>query len=219
MTGGRAREARESLLRRGYAVLSDVSTEDYRRLAAELGHVVHEEMIQLREGAHAYVAKAGAVPFHTDQAQVEIVAWRCNRQDDHDGASLLLDSQVVLARLPTPTLDALQRTSLACPPVAGGPPSFAVPVLRSVPGRELFFCTPWLEAVGAGTEEEEAVRTLGRMIRAMGATSSVRVRLAPGDVLLVDNQRVMHGRNALSQGSPRQLHRLWVVTHETALSE
>lgn len=43
------------------------------------------------------------------------------------------------------------------------------------------------------------------------AAASVRIRLAPGDLLILDNHRVLHGRTAFAAGSPRLLKRVRVI--------
>lgn len=200
---------------RGYAVVrGPLAREDFLALAAQFGEVVAEEKIALRPGAHAYVAKPGRVPFHTDQPQVEVVAWHCVRQDSHDGASLLVDGLAAVERLSEASRAVLRRTRLACPPVAGGPPRASVPVLRRDGERELLFCSPWLDAVGGGADEAHALRELWAQVVREAREGPVRVELAPGDALFVDNQRMLHGRDAIGDASERELHRLWVIRPE-----
>jgi hypothetical protein len=50
----------------GVALVPGLSPEAYEELARSLGEIVGRERIALRPGAHAYVAKPGRVPFHTD---------------------------------------------------------------------------------------------------------------------------------------------------------
>jgi Taurine catabolism dioxygenase TauD, TfdA family len=40
--------------------------------------------------------------------------------------------------------------------------------------------------------------------------SAAEVRLSPGDLLVVDDRRVLHGRRAIVPSSARRLRRLWV---------
>lgn len=215
-----AREVAERVREHGYVHVREVlDLPAFRRLAADLGHIVAEEVIELRDGGHAYVAKPGPVPLHTDQAQVEIIGWLCRRQDELDGASVLLDSRSFLDAMDEASLRLLRRVRLACPPVAGGPPSMAVPVLRATGRRDLFFCSPWLDPVGGEAEDRAVLRQLWSAIQAAAASSAIRVRLAPGEALFIDNQRVMHGRDALPSNSHRRLHRAWVITRETAALE
>lgn len=215
-----ARDVAASIREHGYAhVPGALDLRGFRNVASDMGHIVAEEIIELRESAHAYVAKPGPVPFHTDQAQVEIIGWLCRHQDEVDGSSLLLDSRTFLGAMDEANLELLRRVRLACPPVTGGPPSTAVPVLRASATRDLFFCSPWLDPVGGEAADREVLSHLWSAIVAAAAASTIRIRLAPGEALFIDNQRVMHGRAALPWNSRRQLHRVWVITRETAALE
>jgi hypothetical protein len=214
-------EAIDATIRqRGYVhVRGPLDLAAYRRIADALGVVVAEEVIALRPGAHAYVAKSGPVPLHTDQPQVEIASWLCIQQDEQDGASLLFDARPTIEALTADQRALLRRVYLSCPPVAGGPPRLRFPVLR--PGRDsdLLFCSPWLQSADQIVEHQAALDELRNILSAAAKEQSIDVHLAPGDALFIDNQRVLHGRRAIAEASRRQLHRLWIIRHETAASE
>lgn len=197
----------------GIAVVrGPIDEPEYRRLAGELGAIVGEEVIALRDGAHAYVAKPGAVPPHTDHPDVAIVAWWCEEQDETDGASHLLDARPIIESLSERERAMLRQVELWCPPLAGGPPTLRFPVLRPAPSGDAIFCSPWLRSTDPIPLLEDAIeRFRGRLIDA-AKDGTQRTRLAAGDALFVDNRRVLHGRDAISDASRRRLRRLWVGT-------
>lgn len=213
----------DELTQRGFALASELgSMVEFRALAANAGVVVAEEPIQLREAAHAYVARPGPVPLHTDHPQVEIAAWFCVEQDKTDGATLLLDASPVLASYTADDRALLKTVKVVCPLVAGGPPRQRFPVLRPSPSganRELLFCSPWLDAADSIAGHQEALTDLRSRLGRRAASDLAEVRLQPGQALFVDNQRVLHGRRRIGKGSHRHLHRLWLITHETAALE
>ncbi|MEQ1735230.1 MAG: TauD/TfdA family dioxygenase, partial [Rhodoglobus sp.] len=47
-------------------------------------------------------------------------------------------------------------------------------------------------------------------LSASAKVNAFEVRMKLGDILLVDNRRVLHGRRAIAEGSPRRLHRIWI---------
>jgi alpha-ketoglutarate-dependent taurine dioxygenase len=51
---------------------------------------------------------------------------------------------------------------------------------------------------------------------AQSLSNSIRVRLAPGQSLFIDNQRMLHGRDALATTSMRWLTRWWIKAHPIA---
>lgn len=185
--------------------------EAYLRALGRLGRVVQTEEVRLRPGAHAYVAKPGAVPLHTDHPDVDLIAWLCEAQDEIDGASRLLDMSPILANLDPTVRATLQRTELRCPPLSNGPPSESRWVLEQRGERVRFFLPPWIALVdGEDGASREAVDAVVRAVRTASSNGVMAVRLQPGQALVVDNGRVLHGRSAIAESSPRRLFRGWV---------
>jgi len=196
---------------RGFAhVPGPIDVDAYRRLAVALGRIVGEESIALRPGAHAYVAKPGPVPLHTDHPEVDLVAWRCEEQDDVDGASLLFDARALVEGLSEGQRELLRQVELVCPPLSGGPPTLRFPVLRPDRTGDAIFCSPWLKSANAIPEHEDGLEYFRGRLSAEAKRSSVNVLLALGDALFVDNHRVLHGRRAIADASRRRRHRLWI---------
>lgn len=183
---------------------------EYRSVVAQLGDIVGEEVIALRPGAHAYVAKPGPVPLHTDHPEAAFVCWFCEQQDEQDGASLLLDSRPIVEALPSDLCEALHSVDLWCPPLCGGPPTLRYPVLWRRDGKERVFCSPWLRAASQLQVHQEALDEFRARVSNAARRGTVEVRLSPGDLLVVDNSRVLHGRRAIMPESARRLRRLWV---------
>lgn len=191
-------------------VPGSLTASSYRALAEELGRVIHEEQIALRPGAHAYVARPGRVPLHTDHPDVDIIGWYCEEQDAVDGASLLLDAQPVVDGLSAAELETLRGIEVACPPLAGGPPTESRPVLCRRGDRDEVFCSPWLHPVVRTPAHDAAVDTFRARVSARAREAVRELQLRPGDALFIDNHRVLHGRRAIAAGSRRSLRRVWI---------
>lgn len=205
-----AEYVRAELHRNGFARVHRLSLSTYAELAGELGKVVGQERIALRPGAHAYVAKPGRVPFHTDHPDVDVITWYCEEQDADDGASLLVDLTPILQTMEPGLRTLLQRVELECPPLAGGPPAERRPVIRPRGERFDVFCSPWLRSAWPVAEHERAIENFRQLVSAHAKADVIRIRLEVGDALLVDNRRVLHGRDAIAAGSRRTLHRMWI---------
>lgn len=205
-------EITEGLRERGFVHLTDTSDRSRLRfLADSVGNVVSEERIALRPGAHAYVAKPGPVPLHTDHPEVDLIAWLCEEQDPEDGASLLLDSRPVIEKLRAEERHLLHEVELWCPPLSGGPPTMRWPVLRATPRGHAVFCSPWLRSANAIASHEAVLERFRKSLSAALRETAISIRLAPGEAIFVDNRRMLHGRRAIAEGSRRSLHRLWIV--------
>ncbi len=67
-----AAQVETGLARDGFAHLAGpLDPLTYQRLAEGLGEIVGRERVALRPEAHAYLAKPGPVPLHTDQPQIK----------------------------------------------------------------------------------------------------------------------------------------------------
>lgn len=167
----------------------------------QLGQILDVTAVRLRPDVDTYLCQAEAMSFHTDPPTARLIAWYCHEQDEVDGASLLVDSGKVLPGLSAGDRDVLRGVRMKHRGF-----SEAVPVLGE---HGEFFFAPWLEPVGADKRSFEVVTRL-RAALVAAQESATEVRLTPGQLLVVDNHRVLHGRRALQPGSRRHLERYWV---------
>jgi hypothetical protein len=196
---------RTALRARGWARLS-LDDEGFERLCEGLGRTVQTTAVRLVSGKRTYLTNPAAIPLHTDHPVARFIAWRCIAQDYRDGATLLVDGGAVAASLPKRTADLLERAVLPAM-VRLGAQAVRTRVLRWTDEGPAVFFAPWLEPIDATDEVREA---LGAFARAVEREPSEEVRLEPGEVLVVDNRRLLHGRRALEPESPRWLERRWI---------
>ncbi len=211
-----ARSLRSQIEQEGHALLPDRYDEAaFAALAAELGEVVDDTWVRRVPGRRTYLTSPDAIPFHTDHPHADLIAWRCESQDGSDGASLLIDGARVVEALDVDARHELEQLRLPAMVRLGDPPE-ATPVLRASGQRVALFFAPWLEPPGDDPAAQEALRRLRALID-REASRALRFRLEPGQVLLVDNHRMLHGRASLLPSSERKLHRLWLRAEPTGL--
>jgi hypothetical protein len=189
----------------GYSVVHDAGpTATFAAKLLLLGDLCDEFIVRVAPAARKYVCDWPEVPFHTDDPTVDLIAWYCEAQDDWDGASVLVDSQPVLARLHEQARTDLRQTLL--PFRALAPHSTAFWPVLSESGQ--IFLMPWLEPTSPRHRQEGSafVAFVGSVL----AQRPVRIRLRPGQALIIDNRRMLHGRSAIHPQSRRRLRRYWV---------
>ena len=172
-------------------------------LLRSLGGIVDETPVRQRSGATTWLAGRDAVPLHTDHPEADFVAWRCEAQDARDGASVLADGHAIL-RAMAARAEALREVELHVPAQL---PRQTRERCAVWDGRRLYWA-PWyriVRASGAGRRALEQFKSL----LAMGFGHR-RIRLAAGELLVLDNGRWLHGRDRLSHGSGRFLRRYWL---------
>lgn len=202
---------------RGFALLAEpLDDAAFVAFARALGPIVDDTPVRLIAGKRTYLASPDPIPMHTDHPMADLVAWRCEAQDAQDGASLLVDGFEVLRDLEPDHSEALAQIELPAM-VRLGDEALPTPILSQRNDRMHFFFAPWLDPIGRPTEGTAALRKLRQAIDRR-LEDAAAVRLEPGQVLLVDNHRVMHGRGRLLVDSARRLRRLWVRAPRPTLS-
>jgi hypothetical protein len=172
----------------------------FEALARELGDVRLHTEVRVRAEVDSYLCDPRPMDLHTDDPRVDWIAWRCVEQDPDDGASLLVDLAATVAGLPDRV-----RADLAGATLSGGKTSAPARVFTPETGR--CFWAPWLNACG----DSDALRAIEALRCVLAEAPRRRIRLARGEVLVVDNARMMHGRAALRSDSPRHLERRWIT--------
>lgn len=184
----------------GFVRLSNLDPRAYRDIAEALGTVIDETDVRLRPAGRTCLTRPRMIPFHTDHPHAEVIGWRCVRQDPADGASLLIDAHAVLADLSPDDREALSGVTMPALRWLGGQPD-PTPLVEQ---GSVFFA-PWLPVPESTTE------LVNRLRLGLDGAQVHRFPLEPGDALFVDNRRMLHGRGAISRGSPRCLERLWIA--------
>ncbi len=202
---------------RGFVRLPAMSLHAYRSLASVLGDVVDETRVRLRPETSTYLCQPEAVPMHTDHPDAHYIAWRCEVEDADGCPQLLCDGRMILAALDPAVVDALGEARLPAR-YRAGLQATECPVVSWRAGAPCLFFAPWVEPVSTGGMDAQALRRLRDAVQSHAAAYAERVLLRAGEVLIIDNSRMLHGRPALSPGSRRCLHRLWIGRTLGALS-
>jgi hypothetical protein len=193
--------------RRGFVALrGSRSIGSFYHLSRSLGTVLRVEDIRLgasRRGAHSAVG----IGLHTDQAHVDWIAWYCRRPDPDPqrGATMLVDTAPLLATLRDEDRQALSNVIMLCPDVDDAAPPVRVPLLALRGGTPAVYYAKWNVA-----EEHGDAPAFLRFAAAADAAPRSAVRLDAGEILIADNRRMLHARDALDPASPRCLLRFWL---------
>ena len=186
-------------------------------LARELGELVLESDIRIDPERASKALKPEELRFHNDSPEVAFIGWHCVEQDPVDGASLLLDTAEIAERFSAAELEVLRTIDLQYPDLGRHDPDRGVFAYRqapllSAPGfRHQVYYAPWHRRLDS--YDGEQLRLLARFeewLEERERTAQIRIRLAPGESLLIDNRRMLHGRAALTPDSRRLLKRIWI---------
>ncbi|MCB9838220.1 MAG: TauD/TfdA family dioxygenase [Phycisphaeraceae bacterium] len=146
-----------------------------------------------------------------DHPEADYICWRCERQDDSDGAQILLDGHEALSRCDEQTREALRHVHAEVHVRSGEPPSL-VPILRTTQLGDRLFFAAWIKPVETDVHSIRAYQTLGREMDRLQDQNPIRVLLDVGEALVIDNGRMLHGRDSINHDSKRLLRRFWITT-------
>jgi len=175
------------------------------------GGVVHDA-----SGNAMLSTTAEAFDLHTDEAYLPAPAryllLHCWRADEAGGANLLADVATVLPRLDPWAAEACFRVTFRWSAVEA-------PILAPLPGRawpKVRFNVRARADRCAGTAVSDKERYLPEAFLIAAREAAVACPLAPGDCLITDNWRVLHGRTGFGPDSRRLLKRVRVLADESA---
>lgn len=143
----------------------------------------------------------------------DVMALVCVRQGEAGGASFLVDGYALLEQL-----DPELRSFLSDTPVDltedGMRPALSPVALRLASGRVALRRTPFMnpdpDAPAAEQARQERLLEQWRQVTRPLSHEAVRFVAAPGDVICVDNYRVLHGRDPFE--GRRFMWRVWAWT-------
>jgi alpha-ketoglutarate-dependent taurine dioxygenase len=190
---------------KGWTILRPQDSSSLLDQLTQLGPIIQSTEITPKANARAALATDREMALHTDHPRARWISWECIRQSSEGGCSLLKDTKPALDSLTADERRELQtlsiRTHVVFPDDAG-----AYPILRADgDGTDWVYFTPWMT-------DGQSCPAFRNFSRALEATPTLSVRLHPGESLLVDNGRMLHGRSALGGDKDRLLIRRWIAS-------
>jgi len=206
----------ESLDRLGYAHITEqVTLEVFEAIAQRLGPIAMRTDLTITPGRSSIVYKADAIAFHQDNPAMKIIGWHCVQQDDLDGSARLIDTSDIVDHFTPGELDTLSEISVRCPdsdpnrhnPDKGLIAYFLWPMVTKSSNRWLVYYVPWLILDSYTPEQNKMIEKFDEYLR---EKEVINIRLQEGETLFIDNNRMLHGRDAIHSGSKRFLKRVWI---------
>lgn len=202
----RVSDVLERITRQGYALVRGASATMGKQVADALGHVIHREHVRARDGARSLVCSRRALSPHTDHHAARHILWQCRRPARVGGVSVLVDGLAVVDALPAGTRHKLTSLQLAEHNLFDGDLDRHPMLWVDRKGQRRLYYSFWL----ARSADESDKRLIRIFERAVSMAPKVRFRLRAGDLLVVDNGRMLHGRDSIGSTCQRHLIREWI---------
>lgn len=197
-------DIRTTLMEKGHLHLPALPYGDFRESIRELGTIIQRTEVRVRPESKAMVTSPRSLDLHTDHHAARYIAWYCHRQSEQGGESLLLDARAAFDRLAPEHRDRLFTLELHEHKVFPEDPG-SWPFVMYDQGRLRFYYSFWL--TNPSDRDDPAYGAFQNALRAM---PPLELKLSPGDALIIDNHRMLHGRKAIGPDGDRYLERFWI---------
>ena len=162
------------------------------------GRIKQVDQIHPQDNSSLFIRSKKPIPVHNEDPDVKWLAWFCERSASDGGRTILVDGDKLISAISRPTITALR--SVVC---SHRNPLFE-PIL-SESGK--WYLIPWSLPKSLEREESAALEDLRS---AIGKQPSITIDLKRGDILIVKNRRILHGREGFSDSS-RKLIRVMAM--------
>jgi Taurine catabolism dioxygenase TauD, TfdA family len=199
----------EQLNSNGIAYLHGYHTEkDFAAICDYLGGTISTLDVKQDKSRSELVFGTQPIDFHTDSPAADLIAWLCVNQDECAtlGAMEFVDTFPISEHFSPKVLSILSNIKLQRR-IKNTSQIETSYIVKLEEGKINIFYAPWLLPKNLGSEEENAIECLKQFINSSKRTS---IRMNPGDVVIIDNRRVLHGRAAISEQTTRHLMRAWI---------
>lgn len=193
---------------KGYAIIRYPDSKEKEEILASLGEIIQTTEIRENPKNSRLLASNQPMDFHTDHNAANFIAWHCNSQSATGGESMLIDSRHILARLSESTLSLLQEISVQTHKVFYGD-KLVIPLLSPTDDDTVFavYYASWLIGPQADIKH---TRALEKFQQELLEAEPLEILLSEGDMLVIDNHRMLHGRAGFPPNSNRWLTRYWL---------
>ena len=193
---------------KGFLHIRNSEGKNVNDLLDSLGEVIQKTEIRENLKSTRLLASNQPMGFHTDHYAAKYIAWFCNSQSSSGGESLLIDTKLILSSFSEGTLDLLKEISVNTHQVFYDD-KISVPLLsvNELDQSHSIYYASWLLNIPACSQHKNAHKKLEAEIN---SAAPIKLLLSEGDVLIIDNHRMLHGREGFPSLSSRWLTRYWL---------
>jgi len=196
----------DSLRLHGWTLIKSNTHENVLPVFKNFGPVIQTAEVCPKIDSRAAVNTVNEMELHTDHPRARWISWECIRQSSEGGYSLLKDTYLALKNIPSNTLNELTKVLINTHHKVFNDDLETYPVLREDGDKSNWvYYTPWFDKNTGNKAIEEFLLEIEKC-------PLTKIRLKPGDILIIDNGRMLHGRTAIGGDQNRLLIRRWIAS-------
>lgn len=198
----------EALLANGYVHIPYAPRNNLEQIIAQLGKVIQKTEIREHSSSTRLLCSNQSMGFHNDHNAAKYIAWFCNSQSATGGESLLIDTTRLLREFSEYTLSLLEEITVKTHKVFYDD-KLSLPLLNQneLTNVASVFYSQWLVNTPSCIKHKKA---LDKFEAALATIEPIQILLSEGDILVIDNHRMLHGRTGFPAESDRWLTRFWI---------
>lgn len=188
----------------GFKYLHNKTVEDVNLLCGSLGDILLETDVKIDLNTKALITSDKDLDMHTDHSKAKYIIWHCLKQTSIGGHSLLLDTQKVLQKLSKKEKQELEKIWLFEHKIFKDDLE-SYPMLSQLNGRDKMYYSFWF--INPKNKNNQTFLKFKNIVDKM---EKINFRLNKSDVLVIDNDRMFHGRTKILGDKNRHLKRFWI---------
>lgn len=201
---------RHSLNEAGYVWGRKQSFETFCAATSALGTVFHTTEVRLQPGSSQYALRPEQFDMHMDNPDADYAAWYV-RNDGGDASCpmVIADSREAVNNLPTNVLEGLESTETL---YIDAVTLKRIPIpLMGKDGNGVYFARYFpYDVRRIKPRDEKEAANIEALEACLAALPKLVLPVQTGDVVILDNKRMLHGRRQLRADSQRHLFRAWI---------
>jgi hypothetical protein len=194
------------IARKGFIHLSYENERKLSDILNQLGNILFQSEIREKKKSTRLLASNLEMPFHTDHHEAKYIAWFCRSQSFTGGDSLLIDTKPIIDSLSDSVKGLLSEITVNSHRVFHSD-KFSYPLIEPLAHMFHVYYAPWLTVRPGCLKHQKALLLFQTLIESANVE---RITLNEGDLLIIDNHRMLHGRSGFPSGSNRWLTRYWI---------
>jgi len=188
----------------GFKYLKNKTTKEVNLLCHSLGKILLETDVKIDLKTKALVTSDKELDMHTDHSKAKYIIWHCLKQTSIGGHSLFLDTKKVLQKLSNKEKQELKKIQLFEHKIFTDDME-SYPMLSNINGKNKMYYSFWF--INSKNKDNQVFLKFKRIVDEMKKTE---IRLNENDVLIIDNDRMFHGRTEILGNKNRHLKRFWI---------
>ncbi len=195
----------DSMKEKGFILLKSSNEEDYFNIISSLGETLYQTEVKMQAGKSNVVYNPQEILFHTDYPKADFVSWFCVNSGNREAPLELIDT-VNIRKMDADTLETLRGIKVG----------FKCKIDREIYEAPLILdykfgigttYNPW----GLQSEmTDEQKSCYDKLLKIFEDAERLVIDIDQGDILIIDNRRMLHGRREIAENSPRHLTRVFI---------